>query len=63
MRSEDEFILDVLALRRSQSNARVAKAFSIKPERVREICQSIRKADIRYSREKIDDILLHYPHL
>ncbi len=63
MRQRDEFILDVLALRRHQSNARVAKHFGIKPERVREICQSVKEADIRYSREKIDDILLHYPHL
>jgi len=63
VRSEDEFILDVLALRRHMTNARVAKEFRIKPERVREICRTIKEADIRYSGEKIDDILLHYPHL
>lgn len=62
MRQCDEFILDVLSLRRLQSAASVAKHFNIKIERVREICQSIKDADICYSGEKTYDILLHYPH-
>jgi predicted metalloprotease with PDZ domain len=66
VRPGDDFILLVLHLRRRWSAARVAREMGITPDRVREICQSVREADLKASTkknvEKTDDIVLHYPH-
>ena len=64
-REEDEFILDVLAMRRTKTPGVVAKKFSITKDRVKQICDEIKKADLlastRKNVEKITDVVLQYP--
>lgn len=65
-RVDDQFILDVLDLRRQKMPSYVARKFGITRERVIAICAEIRDADIKESTKKnvetMIEVLLHYPH-
>ena len=67
MRYPDEFILDVLALRRSATPSYVARKLKITNLEVRKICQEIQSADIKTSTKKnvenLIDVMLHYPQV
>lgn len=66
-RDEDQFILDILRLRRDHTPSYISRKFSITKDRIREICCEIMQADLTVSTkknvEKIADIVLHYPQV
>lgn len=66
-REKDEFILDVLRLRRDHTPSYISRKFNITSHHIQSICDEILRADLTVSMkknvEKMSDIVLHYPQV